>query len=239
MPQGAFEGEGRFRMANIPRTLNSSAESLTNLDARLDRLETGRAGDGEMTEAERALSGAQGQITQVGKLGELRETMVSQLQENATIAQTNPGLAALRADTLQRANRLAEGAPEPAHCDWKDYLTIEGGNAIGGPAMRSDLTNLNEYAADADKFITQRQTELNDRMQRSGDPNGSIGKELKSLEDARTQIAEAQASLRTANAQIGSDDAKAGQEMFGAAINLRLASGMMRDSVSNVRSEPR
>ncbi len=239
MPQGAFEGEGRFRMANIDRTLASSAQSLTNLDARLDRLETGRAGDGEMTEAERALSSAQGQIAQVGSLGGIRDTMVAQLQENATIAQTNPGLAALRADTLQRANTLAGGAPEPAQGDWKDYLTIEGGSSVGGPNMRADLDTLTKYTADADKFITQRQTELNDRLQRTGDPDGRIAKELEKLESARPIIADAQASLQKANANIGTNDAAAGQEMFGVAVNLRVATSFLDDSVANVRSEPR
>jgi ribosomal protein S18 len=59
------------------------------------------------------------------------------------------------------------GAPQPAQGDWKDYLTIEGGSSVGGPAMRADLDTLTQYTADADKFITQRQTELNDRMQRT------------------------------------------------------------------------
>ena len=215
MPTEATGKGGRFDTARIDQALTSSAESLTNIDRRLDRLETGRAGDGEMTEAQRALTNAQGQINRVDELGKKRETIVSQLQESATIAQSNPGLQALREDTLKRADNLAAGVPE------------------------GDLEKLNKFTDDADKFISQRQTELNDRIQRNGDPDGRIGKELKSLDDARTQITEAQNSLRAANAKIGSNDAQAGHDMFGAEVNLRLASSILKDSVSNVRSEPR
>ncbi|KAA2237461.1 hypothetical protein [Salinarimonas soli] len=239
MPADAFGGGGRFQMTNVEGTMTSSAASLANLDKRLDRLETGRAGDGQMLEAERALTDAQGQVRAVGNLNQARQTIATQLEERATIAQTNPGLAAMRSDTLQRANTLAGGAPEPAQGNWQDYLTIQGGSSVGGSAMRGDLENLNTYTADADRFISQRQTELNDRLQRGGDPDGRIGKELQGLDAARVQISEAQASLKTANAQIGGNDAKAGEEMFSAAMNLRVATSFLRDSVSSVRSEPR
>jgi hypothetical protein len=105
--------------------------------------------------------------------------------------------------------------------------------------METDLTALNRYTDQATRFVDNREAELKDRQQRSGDADGSIARELETLSEARTQLGEARASLETAGELRGSDPARAGQEMFGASVNLDIAAGRLDDSVDMVRSEPR
>ncbi len=239
LPETAFARGGRYANVDVERSLNEAQAAVTTLDGSLDPLETGRVGEGEMRAAQRGVMGAGSDISAVNRAAGIRDAMMASIQENATVAQTNPAEAARRSETGELANAIASGAPDPVSGRWSDYMTITGGASVDGPNMETDLAALNRYTDQATRFVDNREAELKDRQQRSGDADGSIARELETLSEARTQLGEARASLETAGEQRGSDPARAGQEMFGASVNLDIAAGRLDESVDMVRSEPR
>ncbi|HYF55281.1 MAG TPA: hypothetical protein VEA41_13565, partial [Salinarimonas sp.] len=239
MPQEAFSGTGRFSRTDerYAENMPAAERAATEVDRQLDRLETGRRNDATTSEA---TSAARQANERAGRLARDNEAMQTIATRQETIRQADPGRTAAGVATRDAAIRVAGGPPAPQNGAWAAYLPV----ASGGPQppqaqMTADHGALTRYAGDAQSFVRQRQTELREQKEQSGDPDGAIGREQEALSVASEQLAHARQSLATAGTEMRSAPIKAGELLFGASVNLGIAHERMRGSIDAVRSEPR